>query len=131
MHRPSPGACVVAWRPAHLGALTGHPMVPVLAVQIDTDGEGGGEDGGGSGAADVTLPASRPHEWLSLLLGAMTAVASGERAAVDPAKVKKALKLREKKKKKSAKEWAARGRASARAVAAKKVPSGKRVYDDD
>merc|ERR1719331_1606905 len=57
-------------------------------------------------------------------------VASGERAAVDPAKVKKALKLREKKKKKSAKEWAARGRASARAVAAKKVPSGKRVYDD-
>ena len=52
------------------------------------------------------------------------------RAAVDPAKVKKALKLREKKKKKSAKEWAARGRASARAVAAKKVPSGKRVYDD-
>ena len=58
-------------------------------------------------------------------------VASGERAAVDPAKVKKALKLREKKKKKSAKEWAARGRASACAVAAKKVPSGKRVYDDD
>ena len=52
-------------------------------------------------------------------------VASGERAAVDPAKVKKALKLREKKKKKSAKEWAARGRASARAVAAKKVPSGR------
>jgi hypothetical protein len=44
--------------------------------------------------------------------------------------VKKALKLREKKKKKSAKEWAARGRASARAVAAKKIPSGKRVYDD-
>ena len=72
---------VVAWRPAHLGALTGHPMVPVLAVQIDTDGEGGGGDeGGGSGAADVTLPASRPHEWLSLLLGAMAAVASGERA---------------------------------------------------
>ena len=34
------------------------------------------------------------------------------------------------KKKKSAKERAARGRASARAVAAKKIPSGKRVYDD-
>ena len=50
-------------------------------------------------------------------------VASGERAAVDPAKVKKALKLREKKKRRRS---AARARGAARAVAAKKVrPRGR------
>lgn len=58
-------------------------------------------------------------------------VASGQRASVDPQKVKKALKMREKKKQKSAKEWAKRGRDAERHTAAQTVPSGKRAYDDD
>ena len=59
---------VVAWRPAVCGAVTGHPMVPVLSVQLDDAGV----------AADVLLPAARPHEWLQVLLGQLAAVAGGE-----------------------------------------------------
>ncbi|EOD33550.1 hypothetical protein EMIHUDRAFT_122870, partial [Emiliania huxleyi CCMP1516] len=59
---------VVAWRPAVCGAVTGHPMVPVLSVQLDDAGV----------AADVLLPAARPHEWLRVLLGQLAAVAGGE-----------------------------------------------------
>ena len=56
--------------------------------------------------------------------------ASGARPAVDAAKVKKALKAREKKKEKSKKEWAKRDRAKARHFAAKTVPSGRRAPKD-
>jgi len=59
---------VVAWRPASCGAVTGHPMVPVVSVQLDD----------ADVAADVLLPAARPHEWLQLIVGVLAAVAGGE-----------------------------------------------------
>ena len=59
------------------------------------------------------------------------AVAAGDRKPADAAKLRKALKLREKKKLKSAREWKKRGREMDRHFAAKTVPNGRRKDKDD
>ena len=57
-------------------------------------------------------------------------VASGAKAPVDPAKLKKALKAREKKKEKSAREWKEREKKGAEAAGKKTVPNGRRTPRD-